>query len=60
MPRFLWHIPSVKEMLANPEYPAPKLIINPDVKDFYDFKVEDFVLENYQATPLAKRLEVAV
>lgn len=54
------HIPSVKEMLANPEYPAPKLIINPDVKDFYDFKVEDFVLENYQATPLAKKLEVAV
>ena len=54
------HIPSVKEMIENPEYPAPKLIINPDVKDFYDFKVEDFVLEDYQATPLSKRLEVAV
>lgn len=54
------HIPSVKEMIGNPEYPAPKLIINPDVKDFYDFKVEDFVLEDYQATPLSKRLEVAV
>ena len=54
------HIPFVKEMIANPEYPAPKLIINPDVKNFYDFKVEDFSLENYEATPLSARLEVAV
>ncbi len=54
------HIPAVKQMLENPEYPAPKLIINPDVKDFYDFKVEDFVLEDYKATPLETKLEVAV
>lgn len=54
------HIPAVKQMLENPEYPAPKLIINPDIKDFYDFKVEDFVLEDYKATPLGTKLEVAV
>lgn len=54
------HIPAVKQMIENPEYPAPKLIINPDVKDFYDFKVEDFVLEDYKATPLGTKLEVAV
>ena len=54
------HIPAVKQMLENPEYPAPKFIINPDVKDFYDFKVEDFVLEDYKATPLGTKLEVAV
>ncbi len=54
------HIPAVKQMLENPEYPAPKLIINPEVKDFYDFKVEDFVLEDYKATPLGTKLEVAV
>ena len=54
------HIPAVKQMLENPEYPAPKLVINPDVKDFYDFKVEDFVLEDYKATPLGTKLEVAV
>ena len=54
------HIPAVKQMLENPEYPAPKLIINPDVKDFYDFKVDDFVLEDYKATPLGTKLEVAV
>ena len=54
------HIPAVKQMLENPEYPAPKLIINPDVKDFYDFKVDDFVLEDYKATPLGTKLEGAV
>lgn len=54
------HIPSVKEMLENPEYPAPKFIMNPDVKNFYDFTVDDFNLEGYEATPLKKRLEVAV
>ncbi len=54
------HIPSVKEMLGNTEYPAPKLIINPDIDDFYKFTPDDFVLENYQATPLKERLEVAI
>ena len=54
------HIPSVKEMLENPEYPAPKLWINPEVKSFYDFTVDDFRLEGYEATPLKTKLEVAV
>lgn len=54
------HIPSVKEMLNNPEYPAPKFWINPEVKNFYDFKPEDFKLEGYEATPLSTKLEVAI
>lgn len=54
------HIPAVKEMLNNPEYPAPKFWINPEIKNFYDFKVEDFKLEGYEATPLSKKLEVAI
>ena len=54
------HIPSVKDMLLNPEYPAPKFVMNPDVKNFYDFTVDDFRLEGYEATPLKERLEVAI
>ena len=54
------HIPAVKEMLNNHEYPAPKFWINPEIKNFYDFKVEDFKLEGYEATPLSVKLEVAV
>ena len=54
------HIPALETMFANPQYAAPKLVINPDVKNFYDFTVDDFRLEGYEATPLKERLEVAV
>lgn len=39
------HIPLIEELIQRTPYPAPKLLINPEKKDFYDFKVEDFVLE---------------
>ena len=54
------HIPAVKQMLENPEYPAPKLWINPEITNYYDFTVDDFKLEGYEATPLKEKLEVAV
>ncbi|MGB3989860.1 MAG: thymidylate synthase [Acetivibrionales bacterium] len=54
------HIPLVKELLKREPYPAPKLVINPDVKDFYDFTVDDFVLEDYQHWPQIKNIPVAV
>lgn len=54
------HVPLVEELIQRPAYPAPKLIINPDVKSFYDFTVEDFVLEGYQKGPQIKNIPVAV
>ena len=54
------HIPTLKTMFFNPQYDAPKLVIKRDVKDFYDFKVEDFELEDYNFTPLGSKLEVAI
>ena len=53
------HIDAVKEVLNNPEFEAPTLSINPEVKDFYDFKEEDFKLENYQSTRLTTKFDVA-
>jgi len=35
------HVPLVKELLQRTQYPAPKLIINPIIKDFYEFKVDE-------------------
>ena len=32
------HIPIVKELIKRETYPAPKVELNPDVKNFYDFK----------------------
>ena len=54
------HIPLVEEMLTRPQYPAPKVRLNPEIKDFYDFKVEDFIVEDYQANPTGFRIPVAV
>ncbi|MBQ9781624.1 MAG: thymidylate synthase [Clostridia bacterium] len=54
------HIPIYKEMIKNEQFDAPKLIINPEVKNFYDFTVDDFKLEGYKATPLKQKLEVAI
>ncbi len=54
------HIPIVEEILNNPQYPAPIFKMNKDVKNFYDFTVDDFELEGYQYTKLDKKIEVAI
>ncbi|MCQ2387804.1 MAG: thymidylate synthase, partial [Clostridia bacterium] len=54
------HIPIVKKMLEFPQFEAPKVIINPDVKDFYKFTVDDFKLEGYEFNKLEDKFEVAV
>ena len=45
------HVPLVEELIGRTQYPAPKFEMNPDVKDFYEFTLDDFKLENYQAGP---------
>ncbi len=54
------HVPVLEKMFKNPQYDAPKLVITRDVTDFYDFKVEDFALVDYEYTPLSDKFEVAV
>ncbi len=54
------HIPLITELIHRTSFPAPKLWINPDVKDFYDFKVEDFVLEGYQSGAQITNIPVAI
>ncbi|MDE6060067.1 MAG: thymidylate synthase [Clostridia bacterium] len=54
------HIPIVEEILQNTQYPAPIFKMNKDIKNFYDFTVDDFELENYQFNKLDKKIEVAV
>jgi thymidylate synthase len=54
------HVEIVKELIERETYAAPKLIINPEIKNFYDFKVEDFIVENYKAGEQIKKIPVAV
>ncbi len=54
------HVPIVEKILKNPTYPAPKVWINPEIKNFYDFTVDDFKLEGYEYTKLDDKIEVAI
>ncbi|OIQ97478.1 thymidylate synthase 2 [mine drainage metagenome] len=48
------HIEQAKLQLSRELYPLPTMKINPDVKNIFDFKYEDFTLENYQFHPHIK------
>ena len=53
------HIPIVREIINMPQYPAPKLIVDPDIKNFYDFTVDSFRLENYECNKTKYNIPVA-
>ena len=54
------HVPVVEELLKREPYPAPKVILDPTVTDFYAFTPEDFQLEGYDPHPLSEKIEVAI
>jgi thymidylate synthase len=56
---YLNHIDQAHLQLQRVPYPLPKMKINPDVKDIFDFQYDDFKLVNYQAHPHI-RAEVSV
>lgn len=54
------HVPVIEEMIKRPQYPAPKFRLNPDVKDFYDFTVDDIIIEDYQKNPQILNIPIAI
>ena len=50
----------MKELIKREPRPAPRLIIDPDVKNFYDFTVDSFLLEGYDPWPFDDKIEVAI
>ena len=54
------HVPLVEKLLQNEPLPAPKFYVNQDVKDFYQFTVDDFRLEDYQYHDFREKIPVAV
>lgn len=56
---YLNHIDQARLQLSRTPYELPKLVLNPDVKDIFDFTYEDIKIENYVSHPHIKA-EVAV
>lgn len=48
------HLEQVKLQLSREPYELPVMKLNPAVKNIFDFKFEDFTLENYQCHPAIK------
>ncbi|MBM6990035.1 MAG: thymidylate synthase [Mobilibacterium timonense] len=54
------HVDMVKELITRPQYPAPKVRLNPEVTDFYSFTTDDLIIEDYQKNPQIKNIPVAI
>jgi thymidylate synthase len=48
------HLEQVNLQLSRTPYPLPVMKLNPSVKNIFDFRFEDFTLENYQSHPAIK------
>lgn len=54
------HIPVIEELIARPQYPAPKFHLNPEIRDFYDFTTDDIFVEDYKYGEQIKNIPIAV
>lgn len=54
------HVPLIRELLERPEFPAPKVTLNPDIRDFYQFTVQDLKVENYETNPQIRDIPIAI
>jgi thymidylate synthase len=48
------HMEQVKLQLSRTPFPLPTMKLDPSIKNIFDFKFEDFTLENYQSHPAIK------
>lgn len=54
------HVPVIEELIRRPQYPAPKVNLNPEIRDFYDFTTADITVEDYQTNPQVKNIPIAI
>ena len=54
------HIPIIEELIKREEYEAPKVWLNPEIKDFYQFTTDDLHVENYQTGEQIKNIPIAI
>ncbi|PKM55042.1 MAG: thymidylate synthase [Firmicutes bacterium HGW-Firmicutes-5] len=54
------HVKHVEDLIHREPFEAPIFRMNPDIKNFYDFKVEDFELIDYKRGKQIKGIEIAI
>lgn len=54
------HMPLVEDLVLRPPYPAPNVYLDPEIKNFYDFRPDHVMVENYRTNPQIKNIPVAI
>ena len=54
------HVPMIEELLSREEHSAPKVYLNPEVKNFYDFTTKDLIIEGYEYGEQIENIPIAV
>lgn len=54
------HVPIVEQLIKRKTYDAPRVTLDPDIKDFYEFTPDSVSISDYQAGPQVKNIPVAV
>ena len=54
------HIPLIKKLIVREPLPAPKFEINKDIKNFYDFTIDDFNIVDYKHGESIGKVPIAI
>lgn len=54
------HVDAVRELISRERFCAPRVSLNPDVTNFYDFTTDDLIVENYQHGEQIRNIPIAV
>lgn len=54
------HVSIIEELIQRPQHPAPGFSLNPKIKNFYDFTVDDIQIEDYQKNAQIKGIPIAI
>lgn len=54
------HVPLIEELISREEHPAPKVTLNPNIKNFYGFNRTSVYIEDYETGPQIENIPIAV
>ena len=54
------HVDIIRELISRPQYDAPRVSLNPEVTNFYDFTTADLIVEGYEHGPQVTNIPIAV
>ncbi|SCX83411.1 thymidylate synthase [Lachnospiraceae bacterium XBB2008] len=54
------HVPIIEELITRETYPAPRVHLNPDIHDFYEFTRNDVIVEDYVTGPQVEDIPIAI